>query len=274
MNLNFKVGMDTTSFNAGLKRMRAGFNNWAKSAASGIGGQIAGAMALERVVSSVGGLYEEAARIQKESAQLGMSTTEFQALAYAARLAGVDIEDLRDAINDLNTRQYEAIEGSKNFIDIFSRYGIQFGDVPQIRQPLELFQEFAKGMRESLYDVSQKTFDLDELMSDNGKRMAAAINQGFAENLDLSVAAFTPEQISEYAGARRKYIETSEQGKTMAIQALDWLSDVAGGFGGWAFGSFRPQALDDEYLRAQLEIELAMKQSRNYLRDISKGFTQ
>ena len=274
MNLNFKVGMDTTSFNAGLKRMRAGFNNWAKSAASGIGGQIAGAMALERVVSSVGGLYEEAFNIQKEAAQLGMSTTEFQALGYAARLAGVDIEDLRDAINDLNTRQYEAIEGSKNFIDIFSRYGIHFGDVPQIRQPLELFQEFAKGMRESLYDVSQKTFDLDELMSDNGKRMAAAINQGFAENLDLSVAAFTPEQISEYAAARRKYIETSEQGKTMAIQALDWLSDWAGGFGGWAFGSFRPQALDDEYLRAQLEIELAMKQSRNYLRDISKGFTQ
>lgn len=274
MNLNFKVGMDTTSFNAGLKRMRAGFNNWAKSAASGVGGQIAGAMALERVVSSVGGLYEEAARIQKESAQLGMSTTEFQALAYAARIAGVDIEDLRDAINDLNTRQYEAIEGSKNFIDIFRRYGIHFGDVPQIRQPLELFQEFAQGMRQSMYDVSQKTFDLDELMSDNGKRMAAAINNGFAENLDLSVAAFTPEQISEYAGARRKYIETSEQGKTMAIQALDWLSDIAGGVGGSIFGTLRPQALDDEYLRAQLEIELAMKQSRNYLRDISKGFTQ
>ena len=274
MNLNFKVGMDTTSFNAGLKRMRAGFNNWAKSAASGVGGQIAGAMALERVVSSVGGLYEEAARIQKESAQLDMSTTEFQALAYAARIAGVDIEDLRDAINDLNTRQYEAIEGSKNFIDIFRRYGIHFGDVPQIRQPLELFQEFAQGMRQSMYDVSQKTFDLDELMSDNGKRMAAAINNGFAENLDLSVAAFTPEQISEYAGARRKYIETSEQGKTMAIQALDWLSDIAGGVGGSIFGTLRPQALDDEYLRAQLEIELAMKQSRNYLRDISKGFTQ
>ena len=274
MNLNFKVGMDTTSFNAGLKRMRAGFNNWAKSAASGVGGQIAGAMALERVVSSVGGLYEEAARIQKESAQLGMSTTEFQALAYAARLAGVDIEDLRDAINDLNTRQYEAIEGSKNFIDIFSRYGIHFGDVPQIRQPLELFQEFAKGMRQSLYDVSQKTFDLDELMSDNGKRMAAAINEGFAENLDLSVAAFTPEQVSQYASGRRQYMKSMEEGKTMAIQVLDFFSSLAGNIAGEVYGTLRPQALDDEHLRAQLEIELAAKQSRNYLRDISKGFTQ
>lgn len=274
MNLNFKVGMDTTSFNAGLKRMRAGFNNWAKSAASGIGGQIAGAMALERVVSSVGGLYEEAFNIQKEAAQLGMSTTEFQALGYAARLAGVDIEDLRDAINDLNTRQYEAIEGSKNFIDIFSRYGIHFGDVPQIRQPLELFQEFAKGMRESLYDVSQKTFDLDELMSDNGKRMAAAINQGFAENLDLSVAAFTPEQVSEYAAGRGQYMKSMEESKTMAIQFLDYLTDKIGNVAGTIYGRYGSEALSDEHLRAQLEIELAMKQSRNYLRDISKGFTQ
>lgn len=274
MNLNFKVGMDTTSFNAGLKRMRAGFNNWAKSAASGIGGQIAGAMALERVVSSVGGLYEEAFNIQKEAAQLGMSTTEFQALAYAARLAGVDIEDLRDAINDLNTRQYEAIEGSKNFIDIFSRYGIHFGDVPQIRQPLELFQEFAKGMRQSVYDVSQKTFDLDELMSDNGKRMAAAINEGFAENLDLSVAAFTPEQVSEYAAGRSSYMKSMEEGKTMAIQFLDYLTDKIGNVAGTIYGRYGSEALDDEYLRAQLEIELAAKQSRNYLRDISKGFTQ
>ena len=274
MNLNFKVGMDTTSFNAGLKRMRAGFNNWAKSAASGIGGQIAGAMALERVVSSVGGLYEEAFNIQKEAAQLGVSTTELQALAYAARLAGIDIEDLRDAINDLNTRQYEAIEGSKNFIDIFSRYGIHFGDVPQIRQPLELFQEFAKGMRESLFDKGQKTFDLDELMSDNGKRMAEAINQGFAENLDLSVAAFTPEQVSEYAAGRRQYMKSMEESKTMAIQFLDYLTDKIGNVAGTIYGRYGSEALSDEHLRAQLEIELAMKQSRNYLRDISKGFTQ
>lgn len=274
MNLNFKVGMDTTSFNAGLKRMRAGFNNWAKSAASGIGGQIAGAMALERVVSSVGGLYEEAARIQKESAQLGMSTTEFQALAYAARIAGVDIEDLRDAINDLNTRQYEAIEGSKNFIDIFKRYGIHFGDVPQIRQPLELFQEFAQGMRESLYDVSQKTFDLDELMSDNGKRMAAAINEGFAENLDLSVAAFTPEQVSQYAAGRRQYIKTSEEGKTMAIQFLDYLSDKVGNIAGTIYGNLSTEVLANAIREGAMRDELHLKQSKNYLREISATLKQ
>ena len=45
--LNWKIGFDTTSFNAGLKRMRASFNGWAKDAARGVGGQLAGGLALE-----------------------------------------------------------------------------------------------------------------------------------------------------------------------------------------------------------------------------------
>ena len=60
----------------------------------------------------------------------------------------------------------------------------------------------------------------------------------------------------------------------MAIQFLDYLTDKIGNVAGTIYGRYGSEALDDEYLRAQLEIELAAKQSRNYLRDISKGFTQ
>ena len=60
--LNWKIGFDTTSFNAGLKRMRASFNGWAKDAARGVGGQLAGGLALGRIVKSVSDIYSDSER--------------------------------------------------------------------------------------------------------------------------------------------------------------------------------------------------------------------
>lgn len=271
--LNFKVGLDTSNFNAGLKRMRAGFNGWAKSAASGIGGQIAGAMALERVVGSVASLYEEAARIQKESFALGISTDEYQALGRQAQLAGTDIEDLVDAMNDLNIRQHDAIAGSKEFIDIFSRYGVHFGeDVPFIRQPKELFQEFARGMSKSGFDQGQILRDLDETMSDTGKRLAFGVMQGFFNNLDLSTAKFSKDQVQEYAGARKQYMETTQQGEQVAMQGLNAATDIVGYLAGALYGHFRPENFKDLYREGAMKTELQAKIIINFLRDIHKSF--
>lgn len=272
--LNFKVGLDTSNFNAGLKRMRAGFNGWAKSAASGIGGQIAGAMALERVVGSVASLYEEAARIQRDAFNFGISTDEVQALGKAARLSQVDIDGLSSAMEDLNVKQYDAIEGSKDAQQIFSKYGIQFGapDGPeQIRQPSELLQELASAMQTSGLSKGEIQRDLDELMSEEGKRLQFGIMKGYFNNLDSSRPKFTAEQIEDYAGARQQALEARMVAEKKGAEAM---TSSQGGFAeivGRIYGDMLKHQQEAQYDLMMLQLKEA-KEANTKLNVIKKGF--
>lgn len=259
--LNFKLGLDIRAFNAGITKARASFNSWSKDAIKGVGGQIAGAMALESIVRNVGNLYADAARIQRESMALGISTDEYQALGKQARLAGVDIQDLVDAMNDLNVRQHEAIAGSKDFIEIFKRYGVEFGDqLPLfIREPKELFMEFARGMAQSGLTQGQILRDLDETMSDTGKRLAFGVMQGFFSNLDLSNVRYSGEQLGMYADAYREFEQNQETIKDTAALALYKTNEVLGNiFGSMYQGTV---GIGDDQRTVTLQRLLEQKQS-------------
>ena len=258
--LNFKLGLDIRAFNAGITKARSSFNSWSKDAIKGVGGQIAGAMALENVVRSVGGLYRDAAQIQREAFALGISTDEYQALGKQARLAGVDVQDLVDAMNDLNVRQYDAIDGSKEMQKIFERYGVTFEEgAKSIRQPMDLFREFATGMAKSGLSQGQILRDLDETMSDTGKRLAFGVMQGFFENLDLSGVRYKGEQIGEFASAYRELEQTKADIADYSVYAMKYWSDLIGsGLGSYIGGTeTAPQERQAVLMQRKLDERLA-----------------
>jgi len=258
--LNFKLGLDIRAFNAGINKARASFNGWSKDAMKGIGGQIAGAMALESIVRNVGNLYADAAKIQRESMALGISTDEYQALGRQARLAGVEIQDLVDAMNDLNVRQHDALAGSKDFIEIFKRYGVEFGtELPSfIREPKELFMEFARGMSQSGLSQGQILRDLDETMSDTGKRLAFGVMQGFFNNLDLNNVRYKGDQLEMYADAYREFEQNKENIQDTAALVLYKTNEALGTlFGSMYAGTM---GIADDQRNVKLERILREKQ--------------
>lgn len=267
--LNFKVGLDTSNFNAGLKRMRAGFNGWAKSAASGIGGQIAGAMALERVVGSVASLYQEAAEIQRQADIRGISTDQFQRLGKAAALAGTDIETVLDAIDEISDKRFEALAGNMDYMDIFKTYGQEFDDIANMPN-FELFKNMVTEMEGA--DKSTLMRHLDELASDAGKRIAVAVKNGMFQGISEGAVAFNPDQIKEYSETDRLYKEQMFALKGAAVKTIDLISSGIGYVGGMVAGHTSDTVSVNNARYRHNETVLLQKKMEKHLEAIKQGF--
>jgi len=272
--LNWKIGFDTTSFNAGLKRMRASFNGWAKDAARGIGGQIAGAMAFQSIVQGIGGELQKMADIERDAFARGISTDMFQRLAKAARLANTDIDTLIDSMDDISDKRFEALQGNEDYLNIFKRYGLEFDDIANTAN-ITLFQSLAEGIN-ALPGLTQERLlrDLDELASDAGKRLAYGIRQGYFSNLDFGEVPYSKEQISQGAQIRRDYIENKADLTTRLMKsynsAIEFVGFVKGGLD--AHTSAEAKAQRKAMLDQQVELQNKTEQIRRSLEKIEKGY--
>jgi len=270
--LNWKIGFDTTSFNAGLKRMRASFNGWAKDAARGIGGQIAGAMAFQSIVQGIGSELQKMADIERDAFARGISTDMFQRLAKAARLANTDIDTLIDSMDDISDKRFEALQGNEDYLNIFKRYGLEFDDIANTSN-LKLFQALSEGIN-ALPGLTQERLlrDLDELASDAGKRLAYGIRQGYFSNLDFGSVLYSKEQISEGSKLRQDYINYTDTYKQKGMQLYVGAikaTELAAGVG-MAYHS--PEFLSNSLQKAYLTSELYLKDTRNHLQKIARSY--
>jgi hypothetical protein len=270
--LNWKVGFDTTSFNAGLKRMRASFNGWAKDAARGIGGQIAGAMAFQSIVQGIGGELQKMADIERDAFARGISTDMFQRLAKAARLANTDVDTLIDSMDDISDKRFEALQGSEDYLNIFKRYGLEFDDIANTSN-LSLFQSLAEGIN-ALPGLTQERLlrDLDELASDAGKRLAYGIRQGYFSNLDFGSVPYTQEQITQGAQTRRDYVENMAEIKTMLMKGYNSAIFGAGEVLGGLVAHTSADAKAQREAIHQQQMLLKSGQMARSLEKIEKGF--
>ena len=270
--LNWKVGFDTTSFNAGLKRMRASFNGWAKDAARGIGGQIAGAMAFQSIVQGIGGELQKMADIERDAFARGISTDMFQRLAKAARLANTDIDTLIDSMDDISDKRFEALQGNEDYLNIFKRYGLEFDDIANTAN-ITLFQALAEGIN-ALPGLTQERLlrDLDELASDAGKRLAYGIRQGYFSNLDFGSVPYTQEQITQGAQTRRDYVENMAEIKTMLMKGYNSAIFGAGEVLGGLVAHTSADAKAQREAIHQQQMLLKSGQMARSLEKIEKGF--
>ena len=84
----------------------------------GVSAGIAGLGALAKQTIDLGGHVEDMAR------NLRMGKSEFQTLAYSAKLAGMEESRLVMTMNNLNLRTIEACDGNKSYQESFKRLGI------------------------------------------------------------------------------------------------------------------------------------------------------
>ena len=212
MNLKAKVGLDTTGFDAGLKRMKTRAGTFmaqttskatSKVSKAGIFGMLA---AIPFVGAAIKGAAdkaiptEEAGRIRDESKKIGVSTDTFQKLDYAARQSGASIVDVGKAFKALAIRQQDAAKGNKEYMEAFARYGISVDEL-KAKSPEAMFERISREVEKGTNKANELA-DMQRLLGKSGTEllptMQAGLGAAIKEATEIGVP-MSPALIKRYS---------------------------------------------------------------------------
>lgn len=126
-----KLGLDTTDFQAGVKRAQSSATGLGKGIADGlkrendsIKGALAGMFTVSAVKSYFGDLKNISDEIKDMSELLGVSTDEVQRLQKASAEAGQNFSSVVTAFQRIEQMRAQAMTGDKRAVGIFGLLGI------------------------------------------------------------------------------------------------------------------------------------------------------
>ena len=133
-------------------------------------------------VAGVQRAAETATQFTRISNATGIARDNIAGWARLFRQARLDIDDIRDITQDVVARVQDAATGTKSYVDALALAGLTAQDLID-RSPEEQLSrvlEAAAGL-----DIGTRTFFLDEILSDAGKRLATLSTETLASARDL-----------------------------------------------------------------------------------------
>ena len=118
--------------------------------------------------------------VLKASQRIGVGVEEWQRMAYAAKVSGVENNELADTLAKLGKRVNDAVGGNKTYMQTFKDLGIQLKDATgKLRSPMDVFGDLADVFH-SVPNDAEKTVLAMELFGDSGKKLIPLLNKGRA----------------------------------------------------------------------------------------------
>lgn len=149
-----------------------------RSLALGVAATAAAAAAAVALITKETADVGDAAK--KTGERLGITATEVQELAYAAKTSGVEFETLKSGMRSLQRQAGEAANGNKNAAKAFARVGVSVhGANGQIKPATQLLEEVADGLA-SIPDEGKRTAVAMKLMREAGSEMLPFLLKGSA----------------------------------------------------------------------------------------------
>jgi len=236
MNLKAKVGLDTGGFDAGIKRMKTKADafiaktNKQLKRPDGLSrvGPFAALASIPIVGSVLAGAAkktlpaEEASRNRDESKKIGVSTTTFQELQYAAKQSGGSIQDVGKAFKALSLRQQDAIRGNKEYTEAFARYGVTVDEL-KAKKPQELFALISKQVEDGVNKANELA-DVQRLLGKSGTELLPTMQAGLGAAMTEAArigAPLSPEQIKKYSDMGDQMTKIGQFGAKTFYQASD-----------------------------------------------------
>lgn len=209
------------------------------------GGAITGAL-----FADVENIANKAKEIQFSSQKIGLTTDEFQKLAFAAKKSGMEIAGFEVGMGKFAKTQVEAAKGSKEAIEKFKMAGIAIYDATgNLKKSPQILKELADKFK-SAPDGAKKTALAMMIFGKSGKDMIPMLNKGGAEldklgeKLKKSGSLLSKESIDsfkKYRGAIADSKLVLEGLKTQiavavlpqAIKMAKKIADITEKMGGW-----------------------------------------
>lgn len=170
-----RLGLDTSDFQAGLKRAESSATGFAGRVGKDIKSQLAGAFSAAAAAAIAKKFIDQVDNIANLADAYDMSTESVQRYMEAAERNGVAVEQLIQSTVKLNEARQKATKGDANAIAAFSRFGISLEDVNSIQVTTEdLMLKVAKSS-----SAASRNFEDQQAMTDllgaKSARLAEAI---------------------------------------------------------------------------------------------------
>ncbi len=185
-----KIGLNSAGFKTGLAKCRALATNFKTSvggALSGVGGQMLGMLGISVGIAGLGAFAKQAidlgGHVEDMARNLRMGKAEFQTIAYAAKLAGMEESRLVMTLNNLNLRTIEACDGNQSYRDAFDRLGISLKDFAALSpgKKLEMLGNAFKKSGESLASLN----DISQILGQKtGPQMLEVLDKVSTEGME------------------------------------------------------------------------------------------
>jgi predicted RecA/RadA family phage recombinase len=243
----------TTSYVAQAKKQLSSLARGSVALGKNMGrGILAGTATLGAGVYAVKRTLKSIDEIRRQAANVSMPVEQYQAYAFATRVAGLESEQFADVIKDLNAKVTDfALTGGGAMADFFKVTGQSVQEWQQL-QPAQQFERFTQEINKM--SQSQARFWLDEI-NDSASQMFGTLvgNKGeFAANVKLAQDLGLVMSQDVIAGVKATHLEINTLGAMLggawqhlvaaaapAIKYVTeglraWLTDTAKASGGFA----------------------------------------
>jgi hypothetical protein len=180
MAFSFKFSADGSEFTRGLHKMKSEVKSFAMSA-----GKIMAGMLAAGAVVGLKRMVDQLDRVGKLSARIGKSAESLQKVAFAANLAGTDVENVANALTKIEQNAGQAMNGLTTYSDAFERLNVDYTTFAQLSpedQILEMAAAYQKakkegtGMADVLTIIGGRAKELLPLLSQSPEDLAATFN--------------------------------------------------------------------------------------------------
>lgn len=120
----FKLGVDGSQFETGMKRVQSTGTAIAKDFKKEVGATLAGMFAVDKVVEYGKKAVDLAGKLTDLSNKLGVSASFLQEMSYAAELGGGSLDDVSAALEKLSIARAKALGGDSGMVDAFAKLGV------------------------------------------------------------------------------------------------------------------------------------------------------
>lgn len=211
-----------------------------KSSFSALGSTIGvavGALAAAGAVGQFKQFVDYLDQFDETAERLGTSAKNLSELAYAAKLSGVQFEDLNKGLVKFSSTLADAAAGNKDAIELLNRLGVSaenYGNLDKaLDQTADSFAKFENG-------VAKTALASDAFGEKLGAKMVPLLNRGAAGMAELRAEAqvlggVIDDKLAKQAADFNDNLDklaayASTAGKSLAGGLLPWLNEVAESF--------------------------------------------
>lgn len=133
MELAAKIGLDSSSFSAGINKAKSSVASLRSSIGSSVGSQVGGMLGVAAIVAYAKSTVDLGGKISDTSTRLGISAEELQRWTFAATQTGASAENITSFFEKLAIAKSKALAGDKAAIASFKALGVSMDDLKNKR---------------------------------------------------------------------------------------------------------------------------------------------
>lgn len=172
-----RLALDTTEFQAGVKRVESTTTGMARKVSSEVKGMIAGAFTVGAITSFTKSVINAGDRIGDLAEQYHLTNEEVQRLEILAGKTGVKFEKFGESFIKFADIRQKAIDGDAKSLALLNRYGVSQSDVVnKSKTNLDLLTQIS-GAYSEVSGSSQAQADALDIAGAKGQKVLSTLTQ-------------------------------------------------------------------------------------------------